>query len=325
MKRVQRAARAAGAKIAKVSNLSIVSILSMMAMVPVGPAAAEGEAAEAPAEVGPAPAAVLELAYLTDLAQELYWWYLDEEVMEMRRGAGFAFSVRRLAPELDEGDQSEWAEIRVPAFGLGVVVKRPDYRIEETGAEVRGRHFRISEVFRLEGGRAPTDGLPGGPWTRVEFGAGEMLKRVRERLGELRFPDEVLMDRLDRMCQRQVEIIGGIREHDEQVIHIAPLSDVANDVWAYFDNQCWLVQFSTDRELEQTDGWSWEDFRVRIWDLRVDTVGALGELPGSNLAMTLDQAGRALYNCVVLGKRLVVVKPEEPDGEWWVKEHVWGD
>lgn len=294
--------------------LAVMAALSMPAASPV--AAAEGE-------VGAPPAAVMEFAYLTDLAQELYWWYLDEGVMEMRRGGVFAFSVRRLAPELDEGDRSEWAEVRVPAFGLGVVVKRPDYRIEETGAEVRGKHFRIAEVFRLDGGRAPTDGLPGGPWKRLEFGAGEMLKRVRERLGELRFPDEVLTERLDRVCQREMELHGEWLEYEEQVIHIAPLSDVANDVWAYFENQCWLVQFSTDREIEETDGWSWEDFRVRTWDLRVDTVAALGELPGSNLAMTMDQAGRALYNCVVLGKRLVVVKPDEPDGEWWVREHVW--
>ncbi|MBR6021861.1 MAG: hypothetical protein IK066_05520 [Kiritimatiellae bacterium] len=288
-------------------------------------AAAGTPGAAGAAEVGPVPEAVLESGYLTDLAQELYWWYLDEEDLEMRRGGGFRFMARRLAPDLDEGDQSEWAEVRVPAFRLGVVLKRPDYRIEETGAEVRGRHFRMTEVFRLEPGGAPTDGLPGGPWTRVEFGAGEMLRRVRERIGELRFPDPVLTERLHKACRRQMELDVEGRESGDQVIHIAPLSDVANEVWVYIENQCWLMQFSSDREIENPDGWSWEDLRARVWSLRDNTVAALGEMPGSNLAMTMDQAGRALYNCVVLGKRLVVVNPDDPDGEALVREHVWSE
>ena len=287
---------------------------------------AAGTAAGEPAaagEIAAAPAAVLEAAYLTDLAQELYWWYLDEEAMQLRRGGGFAFSARRLEPERDEGDLSEWAEVRLPAFGLGAVLKRPDYRIEETGTEVRGRQFRMFEVYRIENGRSPTDGLPGGPWTRVEFGTGEMLRRVRERNAELRFPDPELTDRLRKACRRQMDLDVDGRESGDQVMHVAPLSDVANEAWVYVENQCWLMQFTTDREIENPDGWSWEDLRVRVWELRDDTVAVLGEMPGSNLAMTMDQAGRALYNCVVLGKRIIVVNPEDPAAPPLVREHVW--
>jgi hypothetical protein len=35
------------------------------------------------------------------------------------------------------------------------------------------------------------------------------------------------------------------------------------------------------------------------------------ETAGSNAFLTRDQVGRALVNCVVLGKRLVVVRPPE--------------
>ena len=304
-----------------------------------GGAWGEGEKARleaAPPEGGDAKAVCVEVAsteapeevagsrWLTDLAQELYWWYLDEEALELRKGSGFEFAVRRLTPELDEGDESEWAEVRVPKFGLGVVAKRPDYRIEETGAEVRGEHFRIVNVFRMQGGRAPTDGLKGGAWKKVQFGTGEMLRRVRERLGELRFPDPELTDRLRKACRRQMELDVEGREAGDQVIFVAPLSDVSNDAWAYVGNQCWLMQFSTDREIEDPEGWGWEDLRVRVWDLRESTVAVLDEMPGSNLAMTMDQAGRALYNCVVLGKRLVVVNPEEPGAAAIVRERVAG-
>jgi len=288
-------------------------------------AAALAWTAAAGAETGPAagapepPAAVLDAGYLVDLAQELYWWYLDEEVLEMRKGGSFRFDVRRLTPAMDEGDRSEWAEVRVPGIKLGVVLKRPDYRIEETGAEIRGRQFRMVEVFRIEGGRAPTDGLPGGPWTRREFGTGEMIQHLWERNAELRFPGDELSERLRRACRRQMELDPDGHETGDQVMHIAPLSDVSNMVWVYIENQRLLVQFSTDRELEDLGSWTWEDLRVRWWDLFDDTVSVLGEMPGSNLFMTMDQAGRALYNCVVLGKRVIVVNSEDPGvaSQYW--------
>ena len=44
------------------------------------------------------------------------------------------FRVRRVDVTADAGDQSEWADIRIPQLHLGATVKRPDYAIEETGA-----------------------------------------------------------------------------------------------------------------------------------------------------------------------------------------------
>lgn len=262
--------------------------------------------------------------WLIDLGQELYWWYLDEEALELRKASGFEFGVRRLTPELDEGDESQWIEVRVPRFALGVVAKKPDYRIEELGVEVRGKQFRIVNVFRIEDGRAPTDGLQGGEWRKVRFGTGEVLRRVRERLGELRFPDAELTDRLRKACRRQMELDVDGREAGDQVIFVAPLSDVSNEAWAYLANQCWLMQFSTDREIENPEGWGWEDLRVRVFDLRAETVSSMDEMAGSNMMMTMDQAGRALYNCVVLGKRLVVVNPEDPEAPAIMRERVAG-
>lgn len=281
------------------------------------PAAAPAPTAEnpAPAEESPVspPAAVLDPAWLTDLAQELYWWYLDEDVLDLEKTPTFDFSVRRLSPKLDEDDKSEWAEVRVPPLSLGVVAKRPDYSIPETGQVVRGDRFRLVNVFRIADGAAPTDGFAGGPWRKIELSTDEMLKRVYGRLKELRFPDPELADRILRACRRQLELLGfGGLDAEEQVIHVAPLSDVANEVWIYVENQCRLIQLTTDRDLENPEGWDWRDLRARVWNLVDGTVSSLDEMPGSNVVMTLDQAGRALYNSVVLGKRIVTLPPETP-------------
>ena len=38
------------------------------------------------------------------------------------------------------------------------------------------------------------------------------------------------------------------------MMHIALLSDVANEAWVYLKNQALLLQFTTDREIEEPGG-----------------------------------------------------------------------
>ena len=283
--------------------------------------AAWGAEEPAATEVPEPPAAVMEAAYLENIAEHLYWWYLDEEDLDVSDRTRFVFWVRRLCPEMDEADHSEWAEVRVPAFRRGVVVKRPDYVIEETGEAVKGKSFRIVNLFRLDEAGFGSEESEG--WRKVELSVPEMLDEVYDRYQERRFPDRELTERLHRACRRAMELDVNGREAGDQVMHIAPLSDVANEAWVYLENQSLLLQFTTDREIEAPgappDG---EDLRVRGYDLVMDTVSSPDEIPGSTEFMTMDQAGRALYNCVVLGKRLIVINPEDAEGEPIVKEFV---
>lgn len=46
------------------------------------------------------------------------------------------------------------------------------------------------------------------------------------------------------------------------------------------------------------------------------------EIPWSTEFMNMDQMGRALYNCIVLGKRLIVINPEDEQEKPGVKEFV---
>ena len=45
-------------------------------------------------------------------------------------------------------------------------------------------------------------------------------------------------------------------------------------------------------------------------DVLNQTVVSHDEAPGSNAFLTRDQVGRALYNCVILGRRIEVTNPE---------------
>ncbi len=43
-----------------------------------------------------------------------------------------------------------------------------------------------------------------------------------------------------------------------------------------------------------------------IYDIDEQVVVSLQEVPGSNAYLTRDQVGRALYNCMILGKRVIL-------------------
>ena len=49
--------------------------------------------------------------------------------------------------------------------------------------------------------------------------------------------------------------------------------------------------------------WDHEQIGVDTWDAYKQVVVSTDEAPGSNEFLTRDQIGRALYNCLVLGRR----------------------
>lgn len=272
------------------------------------------------------PAAVLEPGYLREVATHLYRWYLDEEDFDLERGAEgeeIVFWARGLEVERDEGDASEWAEIRMPQLGLGVRVKRPDYSIEEVGLEVKSSHFRIVDTRRLEGWAGPGEGEEG--WVRAAQGMKDLLEDVRDSMDEeIIFPDKALTERLHKACREAMRLNPESREAGDQVIHIAPMSPVANEVWVFVENENLLMRFSSDDDIEEPALWEWQRLDVDEFHVLRQTLVALDEEPGSNVFLTRDQVGRALFNCVALGKRLIVINPEDPDAPAIIREHLPG-
>ena len=230
------------------------------------------------------------------------------------------FRVRRVDVTADAGDQSEWADIRIPQLHLGATVKRPDYAIEETGAAVCSTNFRVVNVYRLEPEDCEFPEEEG--WRTVEGDLQRMMDVVRESPARGTFPDPALTERLYLAICRQMEIDPEARETGDHVFHIAPMSPVANEVWVFAENRNLFLHFTSDSDIENPDLWATQQLRARVIDAANNTVVSMEEMPGSNVYVTRDQIGRLLYNCIVFGKRILVVTPDDPEAPEEIREHV---
>ena len=221
------------------------------------------------------------------------------------RPQDFSFWVRRQDVALDEGDRSELATILLPRLGIEVKVKKADYAIAELGLEVKGQGFRIANVARVP---APAEPPPGTVVVPVDPAAmRDYLFRTRS---QAEFPDVEMLKRLRVALREHLGLDPDRREAGEQVVHVAPLSPVANELWVFWENRKMLIRFASDLDLENPAMWAHQTLGIRTYDILNQTVVALGEAAGSNAYLTRDQVGRALYNCIVLGRRLAAANPE---------------
>lgn len=263
-------------------------------------AGASGAAAAAPA-----PAEVLDRSYLHELTRHLYRWYLNEsDVENAATNKTLAFWVRPVAVTLDEGDHSRFAEIILPQLGVTVRVKKADYRIPELDEAVQTANFKITTVARTDPpGAAPADATV----------VGEDFRAMRDRLFQTRtqaeFPDEALTGRLRVALRKELKLDPTKREPGEQIFHLAPLSPVANELWVFWENRKLLVRFASDLDLADRAVWDRASLGVKTYDVHNQTVLSMEEAAGNNSFMTRAQIGRALYNCIVLGRRLAVINP----------------
>jgi len=264
----------------------------------VAPAAAVGAIASPPAEL-------LDTAYLSEIVRHLYRWYMDEGDIENVAGEVlFPFWVRTLDVQLDPGDNSQFAEIVLPLVGLSAKVKKADYKIEDLGAEAKSDTFRIINVARIPiPDECPAD------YAEVTLDYKEMKNYLFETRSQAQFPDDAMIDRLRPVLREHLGLDPNERSPGEQVVHMAPLSPVANELWILLENGKMLVRFASDIDLENPAMWEHQTLGIRTYDIENQTVVSLDEVPGSNAFMTRDQVGRALYNCVILGQRLSITNP----------------
>ena len=259
-----------------------------------------------PGSAGPTPAPgvypeLLAKPYLYEVVRHLYRWYMDEtDVLKTTPGKEFIFWVRDLHPKLDPGDRSRVGEIVLPQLGIAVRVKQADYTIEETGTKVKNETFKITNVGRIDvPQKAPAGFVP----VKVDY--TEMRDYLFRTRSQAEFPDEVLVERLRRSTRGELLKEGGDElPFGEQIVHLSPLSPVANELWVLWENGRKLIRFASDIDLADPLVWDFDELAIRIFDLDNQVVVSLEEAAGSNAYLTRDQVGRALFNCVVLGRRL---------------------
>jgi hypothetical protein len=225
---------------------------------------------------------------------------MDEaDVEKAVSGDTLEFRVRALRKELDEGDRSRFVEITLPRFRIVVTLKKTDYAIPEMGVAVKSRGFRITNVGR---GNVPAQAPAGTAVHRADY------RKMRDYLfrtrNEKTFPSERLSKRIGDAIRSHLE--GRRASSGEHVIYVAPLSPVANEVWAYWETERRLLRVASDVDLENEAVWEHEALAVRLFDVDQQVVVSLSEVPGSNAYLTRDQVGRALYNCVILGQKRTV-------------------
>ncbi|MEN8126599.1 MAG: type II secretion system protein GspG [Planctomycetota bacterium] len=264
-------------------------------------------------------AAFFEKDYLFDVVRHLYRWYLDEGDIEKIVGKkDIAFWLRELKPKLDSDDKSRFGEIVVPDLNVKVTVKKADYTVEELGLTVRCDTFKIVNVAR---GHLPADASG---YTTVTASYKAMLDYAHRMRMQTRFPEEELLMRMRLSTRRQIlKYIEGNKaatmadelKEPQQTVHLSPLSDVANEVWAFWENGRALIRFSSDADLENSAMWKHDKLAVDLFNIDEQTVVSLDEVAGSNAYLTRDQVGRALFNCIVLGKRLTLQTLADNDGK----------
>ncbi|MBS0197835.1 MAG: hypothetical protein JSR77_13855 [Planctomycetes bacterium] len=249
--------------------------------------------------------------WLYEVVRHAYRWYIDEKDIDaVAKANEVVFWVRETKPKLDEGDQSRFGEVILPQFSLRFKVKRADYTIPELNVQVKTDTFKIVSVSGADaGGRAPEG------FTEVKAGYAEMREHLFKTRALAAFPDGALMDRM-RLAVRS-EIVKEYADRKEappegkQTVYFCSLSPVANEAWVFWETGKMLIRFASDIDLANPSVWEHEKLAVRTYHLDSKVVVSLDEVAGSNAFMTRNQAGRALFNCIVLGKK-VELQPGVP-------------
>ncbi len=207
-----------------------------------------GEANQPNAQpAGAMPPELTSKPWLNEIVRHLYRWHIDErDIDTVIKEGKVVFWVRELKPKLDEGDKSRFAEVVLPQFSMEVKVKQADYTIPELNTTVKNSTFRIIHVGKIEAPKAK-------PEACIEVTAD--YANLRDELFRTRnaaaFPEGELLERL-RAAVRTEVAKDGAREPlpaEKQLVHLAPISPMANEAWVFWETGRTLIRFSSDIDL----------------------------------------------------------------------------
>jgi hypothetical protein len=255
------------------------------------------------------PPELMKPAFLFEVVRYLYRWHLDEaEIERVIQEKQFIFWVQSPKPRLDPGDNSLFGEIFLPQLNMAVTVKKADYTIEELHIVVQSPNFKITQVLRGDFAKPARQQC-----AITSVATKEMTDYLFRTRNQREYPDAALLERMrqalrDEIARDVVPVTNVVP--GEQIIHLAPLSPVANEVWVYWETGRKLLHFASDIDLANPAVWQHESIMVRSYDLDQQVVVSHHEAPGSNRFLTRYQVSRALFNSLVLGER-VLLTPQE--------------
>lgn len=245
--------------------------------------------------------------YLAEVTRHLYRWRLDEDDVrsEVHRGE-FVYWIREIERELDEGDESRFAEILLPRVGIGLQVKKADYEIPELGIRARNDLYMIASVAEFEPIDTP---VPEGV-TEIRLDYAKMREHLFQTRLDLKPPEGEVLLRMRRAAREQAAKRFAAESKPlpttAQTVYLSPVSPVANEVWAFWEEGRVLFRFHADVDLEDPELWEHQGLTVELFELDSQVVVSLDEVAGSNAYVTRDMVGRVLFNCIVFGRREVL-------------------
>jgi hypothetical protein len=256
------------------------------------------------------PPELIKPAFLFDVVRHLYRWHLDEaEIDRVIQEKQFLFWVHSPKPRLDPGDNSVFGEIFLPQLNLAVTVKKPDYTIEELHTAVQSPNFKITQVLRGDFAKPARQQC-----VITSVSTKEMTDYLFRTRNQREYPDAALLERMRQALRAEIakDVVSITNvAPGEQIIHLAPLSPVANEAWVYWETGHKLLHFASDIDLANPAVWQNESMMVRSYDLDQQVVVSHHEAPGSNRFLTRYQVSRALFNCLVLGERILLTPGKE--------------
>ncbi len=241
-----------------------------------------------------------EKPFVFAVLEYLYRWHFDQSfVLEAGKEDTLEVWVRELHPRLDDGDRSGFAEMWIPALNMRVELKHSDYLIPEMNLAVVDRSFKVKRVVRQL--RSPASR------SRYEV-SRYALSEVQDHLFGSRTNQMQMSDNL-RVAARKLVFDYLNKAHpapftEDQILYVAPVSSVCNDLWAFWETDRKLMLFSADMDLANPGFEQLSQLRLEVIDLDKDVVASTKEVPGSNAFVTKDWVGRMFFNCILYGERI---------------------
>ncbi len=247
--------------------------------------------------------------YSYELFRHLYRWYMDADEFIYKQGVlidkEIEIWVRRLDHENDPEDKSIYLEVLIPLTKTEIILKKADYSIPELGMTVKNKDYRIALVDHYTTAPGPEE-----DYVKITYQGGEVAAALYKTRNQKVFPDEDTRKRLGQALEEHMREHGQVEIIGDQIVFLAPLSPVTNDIWIFWENQRKVIKFTSDADYDSAFYWTHHNIGVEILDLDEDIVISHAEKPGSNAYITKDVAGRILYNCIVLGKKIVIPEDE---------------
>lgn len=235
-----------------------------------------------------------------DLARYLYRWHLDENDLEhLASERQQQLWVRRVQMVADAKDNSRYLEVVFPAIGVAVTLKKTDYQISELRLAVKSAGYR---VIRLNRDESVSD-AKAEDYAVLDLDLRALYDRLFQSRLDTQYPGEALEAHVTADLVKQCDLLAESQRGKAKTFCFAPVHAVGNEVWVFWEEGKLLFRYSSDIDLDNPEVWTFDAPQITVIDAAAQTVVSFEERPGDRRFVTRDQVGRALYNCLILGKR----------------------